>query len=45
MANITIRNIPDSVFEKLPEMQIELWQEMSGKWKDKKSKKRQSQAL
>jgi plasmid stability protein len=76
MANITVRNIPDSVFEKIKllsevdrrslnneilialekgmqelekqfpllrhkisvETQIELWKELSGSWKDSKSK-------
>jgi hypothetical protein len=79
MANITIRNIPDSVFEKLkllseierrslnneilvaiesgvkelerkvsgsgggfsPEAQTAFWRELSGKWKDRKSKQQQ----
>lgn len=79
MANITVRNIPDSVFEKLrllseidrrslnneliiaiesgvrvlerqhsgmeirlsPETQTTLWSELSGKWKDQKSKEKQ----
>jgi hypothetical protein len=79
MANITVRNIPDSVFEKLKllseierrslnnelliaiesgvrdlehklsrydvrvssETQVSLWTELSGKWKDSKSKDKQ----
>lgn len=79
MTNITIRNIPDSVIEKLkilseierrslnnelliaiesgvkeleqnlsrheirvsPEIQSALWESLSGKWKDKKSKEKQ----
>lgn len=79
MANITVRNIPESVFEKLkllseidrrslnnellmaiengikelehrisvienrisPEIQASLWSELSGKWKDRRSKDRQ----
>ena len=79
MANITVRNIPESVFGKLkllseidrrslnnelliaiengikelerrlsvvenrisPEIQVVLWNEISGKWKDRRSKERQ----